>query len=47
MSGAHHPAAGNAAIAPRLAIGERWPGVPPNYPNPQKLVSADCIKPSA
>lgn len=39
----------NQEVAGKIEKGEpvTAPGVPPNYPDAQKLVSEDCIKPSA
>ena len=37
----------NLEVARRIEAGEKVvaPGVPPEYPNPKKLVSEDCIQP--
>ena len=37
----------NLAVAARLDCGQpvTAPGVPPTYPDPQALVTADCIQP--
>ncbi|MEX1097393.1 MAG: hypothetical protein WED34_15210 [Planctomycetales bacterium] len=37
----------NHAVAARIAAGEpvAAPGVPPDYPDPQSLVTDDCIRP--
>ena len=39
----------NQEVAAKIERGEpvTAPGVPPNYPDAQKLVTEDCIKPSA
>ena len=39
----------NQQVAAKIEKGEpvTAPGVPKNYPDPKKLVTEDCIKPSA